>query len=160
MVYLPPIVVAKFRAMPARESRQLLLGPTGKPLRGGVGRAQVDAGVPFLKRDPSSPLFRFHQGGHLRKMLADAMSAAGLSFPPRQRGFHIFCHTYGTWMMNYGKLDSFGLTRTDRWKDPRSADGYRHTVINYEKRLADIFPVPETGNQILGNTRGTKNKSG
>jgi hypothetical protein len=75
-----------------------------------------------MKRRPKAWLFRFHSGGHLRGLLSAAMKAADLSFPRRQRGFHLFCHTYGTWMTRYGGLDTYGLTRTKRWKDPRSAD--------------------------------------
>jgi integrase len=156
MVYLPKIVVDKFRAMPPRPYRPSKIKAVA-PLRNGEsGRSQIGAGWPYLKRDPNSRIFRFHQGGYLHSLLAEAMKNAGLDFPRRQRGFHIFCHTYGTWMMNFGKLDSFGLTRTDRWKDPRSADGYRHTVINYEKRLADIFPVPQTGNVAAQKTETAK----
>jgi hypothetical protein len=109
--------------------------------RGKPGRSQVDAGVAFLARSPESKLFRFHQGGRLRDLFAKAMRDAGLSFPSRQRGFHLFCHTYGTWMVRFGKLDNYGLTRTGRWKDPRSAECYVHTEINAEARLADVLPT-------------------
>jgi hypothetical protein len=59
-----------------------------------------------------------------------------------EAGFHIFCHTYGTWMKRYGRLDTFGLTRTGRWKDPQSADRYNHTEASWEARQADLLPVP------------------
>jgi hypothetical protein len=36
------------------------------------------------------------------------MKRAGLKFPRRQGGFHLFCHTYGTWMTRYGGLDTYG----------------------------------------------------
>lgn len=72
----------------------------------------------FLDRAPDEKLFRFHIGGRLRNMLALAMKRAGLKFQPRQGGFHLFCHTYGTWMTRYGDLDTYGLVRTQRWKDP------------------------------------------
>jgi len=97
-----------------------------------------------LKRQPEAKLFRFHQGGHLRKLLANAMGNAGLLFPPRQRGFHLFCHAYGTWMVRFGKLDNFGLTRTGRWKDARSAEVYVHTEVNAEARLAALHPTPQS----------------
>jgi len=111
--------------------------------RGVAGRSRIGAGVPFLDRDPDQPIFRFLQGGYLRGLLADAMTKAKLSFPRRQRGFHLFCHTYGTWMMRFGNLDNFGLTRTGRWKDPRSAEGYLHTVVNSEAKMADVLPTPK-----------------
>jgi hypothetical protein len=57
------------------------------------GRSQNGAGVPFLERNPDQRLFRFHQGGYLRGLLSDAMKQAGLSFPPRQRGFHLTSST-------------------------------------------------------------------
>jgi hypothetical protein len=41
----------------------------------------------------------------------------------------------------YGELDTFGLTRTDRWSDPRSADRYRHGDVSEESRRADWLPV-------------------
>lgn len=96
-----------------------------------------------LDRDPSQRLFRFHASGHLRDMLKTSMSRAGLSFPRRQGGFHLFCHTFGTWMHRFGGLDNFGLSRTDRWKDPRSAEIYLHTEVNSEARMADVLPVPK-----------------
>jgi len=67
--------------------------------------------------------------------------SAGLSFPRRQGGFHLFCHTYGTWMHRFGELDTFGLTRTARWKDPRSADRCKHTRVSEESRRADWLPT-------------------
>jgi integrase len=142
MVHLPPVVIEAFKAMPPRTARPNRTTTIRALARGEPGRSQIDAGVSFLARAPEAKLFRFHQGGHLRDLLADAMRSANLSFPTRQRGFHLFCHTYGTWMVRYGKLDNYGLTRTGRWKDPRSAEGYVHTEINAEARLADILPTP------------------
>jgi integrase len=130
-VHLPPIVVQKFCAMPARPHRE-----------GSGGRSQADAGVAFLKRAPDQRIFRFYYSSYLRGLLADAMDKAGLRFPRRQRGFHLFCHTYGTWMHRYGNLDTYALSRTKRWKDPRSADVYVHTEVGSEARMADILPTP------------------
>ena len=141
-VFLPPVVIAAFRGMPSRAARPNKETARRTLARGEAGRSQFDAGVDFLSRDPNSKLFRFHQGGHLRKLLATAMGNAGLSFPRRQRGFHLFCHTYGSWMVRFGKLDNFGLTCTRRWKDPRSAEIYVHTEINSEARLAAVLPTP------------------
>jgi hypothetical protein len=104
----------------------------------------------------SKLIFRFHQGGYLRDLLAEAMAKAKLSFPRRQRGFHLFCHTYGTWMMRYGSLDNFGLTRTGRWKDPRSAEGYLHTVVNSEAKLADILPVSKRAKNVQSVKKSAK----
>ena len=73
-------------------------------------------------------------------MLALAMKNAGLKFAPRQGGFDLFCHTYGTWMTRYGDLDTYGLVRAKRWKDPASADRYNHTIASPEARRADLMP--------------------
>jgi hypothetical protein len=127
-VHLPPVLVAAYRAQPPRPKS--------------VGhRPQDDAGVPWLQRPPGARLFRFHAGGHLNDMLKEAMRRTGLSFPRREGGFHIFCHTYGTWMTRYGGLDTEGLVRTRRWKTPESAARYAHTVASFEARQADYLPT-------------------
>jgi integrase len=141
-VYLTTPLVEALRAMPPRPVRPRRDGKT--PLPNGVaGRPRAGAGLPFLERGSEARLFRYCAGGKLRQMLATAMKRAGLCFPRRQGGFHIFCHTYGTWMHRYGQLDTFGLTRTARWKDPRSADRYRHTGVSEEAMRADLLPTPQ-----------------
>jgi len=122
-VHLPPVVVEAMRAQPARSGRQ------------------PDAGIGWLERSGDARLFRFHNGTPLRVRLAQAMTEAGLSFPPRQRGFHLFCHTYGTWMQSFGGLDTFGLVRTGRWRSPRSADRYAHTQASSEAKRSDALPT-------------------
>ena len=82
-------------------------------------------------------------------MLYLALDRAGVVLPRRMRGFHIFCHTYGTWMHRYGGLDTYGLTRTGRWKDPDSADRYKHTMASAEARKADLLPVPSAEHRAL-----------
>jgi integrase len=139
-VHLPPVVVQALRDQPQRMARPRK-GAGTHLANGAAGRSRRDVGVPFLDRDPDEKLFRFHIGGRLRKMLAMAMKNAGLKFPRRQCGFHLFSHTYGTWMTRYGNLDTFGLTRTGRWKDPESADRYNHTIASPEARRADLMPV-------------------
>ena len=88
-----------------------------------------------------SRLFRFHAGGFLRDLLNETKEQAGITLPRRQGGFHVLSHTYGTWMRRYGGLDTYGLTRTGRWKDPASADRYSHTEVSSESRLAAFLPV-------------------
>lgn len=141
-VYLTAELVEALRAQPPRKSRPRSDG-TLRLARGVAGRSRKDADVPFLERGDEARLFRFAQGGKLRQMLALAMRRAHLIFPVRQGGFHIFCHTYGSWMSRYGDLDTFALTRTERWKDPRSADRYRHTHVSEESRRADLLPTPQ-----------------
>jgi integrase len=96
-----------------------------------------------LDRDPDDRIFRFHPGGHLYDMLHDALRCAGATKPRRQNGFHLFCHTYGTWMHRYGGLDSYGLTETGRWSDPSSAHRYVHLEVSEEARRADLLPIPK-----------------
>jgi integrase len=138
-VHLPPVLVQAFRDQPPRKARPRKAQGVALA-NGAAGRSPRDAGVPFLDRAPDEKLFRFHIGGRLRKMLALAMKNAGLKFPRRQGGFHLFCHTYGTWMTRYGELDTYGLTRTGRWKDADSADRYNHTRASPEARRADLMP--------------------
>lgn len=139
-VHLPPILVEAFRLQPPRAGRPRKLGDAKIP-NGAAGRSRADAEVPFLERSPNAKLFRFSPSGHLRDMLKEVWKAVGLTFPPRQGGFHIFCHTYGTWMHRYGNLDTVGLTRTGRWKDVESAERYMHTRASEEARRADLLPT-------------------
>jgi integrase len=94
-----------------------------------------------LDRSSDERLFRFHIGGRLRAKLKTALAAAGVVLPRRQAGFHVFCHTWGTWMRRYGKLDTFDLVDTERWKDPASARRYAHTEPGEAARRADLLPV-------------------
>lgn len=139
-VHLPPVLVQAFRAQPPRPARPRKAA--GKVLaNGAAGRSRQGAGVPFLDRHGDEKLFRFCKGGRLYKLLKLAMTRAGVSFPRRQGAFHLFCHTYGTWMTRYGNLDTYGLVRTQRWKNAESADRYNHTIASPEARRADLLPV-------------------
>jgi integrase len=93
-----------------------------------------------LKRDAKERLIRFHISGHLRDMLTEAMAAAGVSFPRRQRGFHLFRHTWATWMRRYGGLDTSGLLETGAWRDRSSAARYEHLDATEEAQKADLLP--------------------
>jgi integrase len=139
-VHLTPRLVQAFRDQPARMARPRKAAGKRLP-NGAAGRSKRDAGVPFLERGPDEKLFRFCIGGRLRKMLSLAMKNAGLKFPRRQGGFHLFCHSYATWMTRYGSLDTYGLVRTKRWKNAESADRYNHTIASPEARKADLLPV-------------------
>jgi integrase len=145
--HLPPILIEAFKAQPPRSD-----APVPRSARGrfkGAGRKAPDAGVPFLERHPEAKLFRFYYGSALRKKLSRAIRAAGIpAFPRRQGGFHIFCHTYGSWMHRFGELDTHGLTRTGRWADPDSADRYVHTQASEEARRADLLPTPGRGELV------------
>lgn len=139
--HLPDYLVKAYRAMPPRpEAKPIVRNDHGHFVSG--SRNLVDAGIPFLERHPDVKLFRFHDGGALRQMLKDVWKVLGLTFPRRQGGFHIFCHTYGTWMHRYGGLDAHGLTDTGRWADPDSAWKYVHTSASSAARLSDRMPTP------------------
>lgn len=96
-----------------------------------------------LDRPAHTKLIRYHASGRLRAMLKAAMTSAGLAFPRRQAGFHIFCHTWATWMRRYGGLDTSALLETKRWKDPTSARIYEHLETSEEARKADLLPTPK-----------------
>lgn len=144
-VHLPPYLVQAFLDQPARRITPRLRGPRGVFLH---GKPLEDEGIPFLDRDPKRKLFRFHNGGALRALLAGAMRRAGLSFPRRQGGFHLLCHTYGTWMHSYGGLDHYDLTDTGRWIDPASTARYVHTVASAAAKKADLLPTPKRGEVV------------
>lgn len=85
-------------------------------------------------------LFRFHAGGRLRDLLKATLEAAGVVLP-RRLAFHVFCHTWATWMRQYGGLDTYDLLKTDRWTDAESADRYAHVVVSEVAQRAEMLPV-------------------
>jgi integrase len=93
-------------------------------------------------------VFRFAKGGHIYSLLTAAAAKAEVTLPERQ-AFHLFRHTYATWMRRFGKLDTKGLVGTGTWKDRKSVDRYEHVEVTEEARKADLLPVPsskQTGN--------------
>jgi integrase len=86
-------------------------------------------------------LMRFHVNGRLRIWLSTAMEKAGVFFPPRQRGFHLFRHTWATWMRRYGGLDTSGLLETGAWRDRSSAARYEHLDSTEEAKKVELLPV-------------------
>lgn len=84
-------------------------------------------------------LFRFHAGGRLRTLFKMTLAAAGIVLP-RRVAFHVFCHTWGTWMRQHAGLDTFDLLKTDRWSDPESADRYAHVVKSEQALRANLLP--------------------
>jgi integrase len=95
-----------------------------------------------LGRDQRERLFRFHINGRLRIWLWSALDRAGVMLPPRQRGFHLFRHTWATWMRRYGGLDTSGLLETGAWRDRSSAARYEHLDATEEAQKANLLPVP------------------
>jgi hypothetical protein len=71
-------------------------------------------------------------------MLAkQAIAAAGLSLPRRQGAFAYSATPVRRGFNCYGELETIALTRTGRWKVPRSADRYPHGAVSEESRRAD-----------------------
>lgn len=149
--HLPPFMVDAFKKQPPRKTKLIAVKGGSRGFRKGAGqggRSPDDVGLPFLKRHSEAKLFRYHASGALRDKLSVAMKAAGLKFPRRQGGFHIFCHTYGSWMHRFGELDTHGLTRTGRWADPDSADRYVHTGASEEAQRSNLLPTPKRGQNV------------
>jgi integrase len=97
-------------------------------------------------------VFRFHKGGRLYDLFAMTLEIAGVVLP-RRVAFHVFCHTWATWMREHGKLDTFDLTKTDRWKDQESADRYAHVVISAQSKKAELLPVSPRMKKRAGRAR-------
>jgi integrase len=85
-------------------------------------------------------VFRFHAGGRLRDLFKMCCGIAGVTLPKRV-AFHVFCHTWATWMRQHGGLDTYDLVKTDRWIDPDSADRYAHVIVSEQSRKAALLPV-------------------
>ena len=94
--------------------------------------------------EPKGCIFRWSKGGHLYSLLRAAAAKAEVELPPRS-AFHIFCHTYATWMRREAGLDTKGLVATGRWKDRKSADRYEHVVVSEEAKKAVLLPVRKIG---------------
>lgn len=97
-----------------------------------------------LSVSDSGCVFRLRKSGHLYSLLRVAAIKAEVDLPERA-AFHIFCHTWATWMRRYGGLDTKGLVATQRWKDRKSADRYEHVVASEEAQRAALLPVPKMG---------------
>lgn len=90
-------------------------------------------------------VFRFRKSGHLYQLLRASAARAGVDLPERS-AFHIFRHTYGTWMRRYAGLDARGLVATGAWKDRKSADRYAHADVTEEAAKASLLPTPKLRN--------------
>ena len=97
---------------------------------------------------PSEPVFRFHKGSRIYKWLRKAAEAAGVTLPERQ-AFHLFRHTYGTWMRRYAGLDARGLVGTGAWDSEQSASRYAHAIASEEAKRADLLPVGGKTGEIV-----------
>ena len=84
-------------------------------------------------------VFRFRKCGRLYTLINKAKQAAGLEATPGK--FHIFHHTFGTWMTVHAGLDAEGLVATGVWRNEESARRYRHSVTSEAAQRADLLPV-------------------
>lgn len=107
-------------------------------------------------------LFKFKEGGHFKHLLLRCtMAVCGLPCPVRRPTgwkkpkfrlafvtFHVFRHTWATWLRYYGGADVQGLVATKNWRDERSARRYTHVVPRDEWARVDSLPANP------GNIRG------
>jgi integrase len=91
---------------------------------------------------PGKQVFRWHKGGRLYNLLKKAAKNAGVALPDRE-AFHVFRHTYGTWMRRYAGSDTKGLVSTGAWKSEQSASRYAHAVVSEEATKASLLPFGE-----------------
>jgi integrase len=92
---------------------------------------------------PGKQVFRWHKGGRLYTLLYKAARDAAVILPERE-AFHIFRHTYGTWMRRYAGTDTKGLVSTGAWKSEQSASRYAHAVVSEEATKASLLPFGES----------------
>ncbi len=98
--------------------------------------------VAALANIPGWSGFRFTKTGRLYDRLRKVAKLAGVELP-RRSAFHIFRHSYATWMRRYGGLDVRGLLGTDRWKDSKSVQRYVHVVVSEESQRSAVLPTPK-----------------
>jgi len=101
-------------------------------------------------------------GGFKDMLLRAKLVAEGREMPQRTRAtsrrqpphryawvtFHVFRHTWATWMRQYGGADLLGLVGTDNWKDARSAARYAHVVPRDEWSRVEKFPDMTRGKSV------------
>ena len=85
-------------------------------------------------------VFSFHKSGHLYNLLWKTTTNAGIELPERS-AFHIFRHTYATWMRRYAGADAQSLIATGAWRDRKSVERYAHTVVSEEAQRAALLPT-------------------
>jgi integrase len=94
-----------------------------------------------LPRDRTR-VFGLGFGNPLYRLLSNAVRTSGVDIPEGV-AFHIFRHTWGTWMRQYGGLDTVGLMATGAWRSRHAAEGYMHASTTAEARKADLLPTWE-----------------
>lgn len=87
-------------------------------------------------------VFRFTKSGALYDLLKNAAKNAGVVLPARE-AFHVFRHTYATWMRRHAGADLDTLVGTRAWKSRQSAQRYMHMVTSEESQRAALLPAPK-----------------
>jgi integrase len=82
---------------------------------------------------------RMARASDLYAAFREVCKAASVHVPPRL-GFHIFRHSYASWMRRYAGLDTSGLVATGAWKSRESASVYEHADASEEAKKADLLP--------------------
>lgn len=120
-------------------------------------RTDLVAELSLHKPHSAEKFFRFRQGGNFSHLLNRAkLAALGVPCPKRRPtgwhppdnrlafvNFHTFCHTWATWMRQYGGADLQGLVATGRWSSERVARRYSHVVARDEWERVESLPAFE-----------------
>lgn len=93
--------------------------------------------------DGEGRLFGWHKAGRLYAWLEEASKRSGVVLPPRV-AFHVWRHTWATWMKGVGA----DLMKTGAWADRESADRYDHTEPSEEAKKAALLPTPPRGKSV------------
>lgn len=91
--------------------------------------------------DKRERVFRFAKSGHLYSLLRVVAIRSGVELPERS-AFHIFRHTYATWMRRELGLDLKALAAAGGWRDLKSVARYAHVVVTEEAKKAALLPTP------------------
>lgn len=94
-------------------------------------------------------VFRFVKCGRLYTLLRAVEKTSGV----KHLTFHLFRHTWATWMRRYANMDVAGLLATERWKDAASARRYQHVVVSEESRKAELLPTENVRKTGSGNAK-------
>ena len=89
-------------------------------------------------------VFRFRKNGRLYNLKNEVQTATKIKFD-----FHMFRHTWASWMRRYAKLDTKGLMATGAWKDEKSAARYQHVVVSEEMLRTNLLPTMESGEKAV-----------
>lgn len=101
----------------------------------------VAALAPF-KGKPAGRVFQFTKSGRLYSLLEAAAAEAGVNIPERI-AFHIFRHTWATWMRRHAGLDTAALVETGAWRSRKSASVYEHLDATEEAKKVAKLPTPK-----------------